>query len=134
MKKLKPLQVRKWGNGLGIFLSRALADAAGLELGSEITPAVKAPGEIVFASGQKTPAIAVTDFSELILLEVDGVVIPLKRETAIALAGKTGSRDGFVDAGDQVELSVTPDAGCIKLRLDPKTATALKKQLADLDR
>lgn len=132
MKKLKPQLVKKWGNGLGIFLSKSLADAAGLELGSEITPSVKTPGEIVFSSGQSSQALSVTDFSELVLLEVDGTVIPLKRETAIALADKAGSRDGFADVGDQVELSVTPDAGCIKLRLDPDTAAALKKRLTEL--
>lgn len=127
----KKQQVKRWGNGLGIFLSKSLAEAVGFKVDTEITPEVKTHGELVFTS-EKAPAVSVTDFNDLVLLEVEGVVIPLQRQTAIEIANKTGSHDGFADAGDITELSVTPDAGCIKLKLDHKTAAALKKQLNDL--
>ena len=131
MKSTSKQTVRKWGNGLGIFLPKAVARAAGFEVGTEISQDVRTTGELVVTS-EKEPNCAITDFNELVLLEVDGVWIPLRRQTAIELAAKSGSNDGFVDSGDVTELSITPDAGCIKLRLDPDTAAALKKQLRNL--
>ena len=123
--------IRKWGNGLGIFLPKAVARAAGFEIGTEISQDVRTTGELVVTS-EKEPNCAITDFNDLVLLEVDGVSIPLRRQTAIELAGKSRSNDGFVGSRNFTELSITPDAGCVKLRLDRKTTAALKKQLRKL--
>jgi antitoxin component of MazEF toxin-antitoxin module len=123
--------VRKWGNGLGIFLPKTVARAAGFDVGTVISQDVRTTGELVVTS-EKEPSCAITDFNDLVLVEVDGVSILLRRQTAVELASKSGSNDGFVDSEGFTELSVTPDAGCIKLRLDPQTAAALKKQLRNL--
>jgi len=123
--------VRKWGNGLGIFVPKAVARAAGFAVGTEISHEVRTAGELIVTSARE-PNCRITDFNDLVLIEVDGVAIPLRRQTAMELAAKSRSNDGFVDAGDFTELSVTPDAGCLKLRLDSQTAAALKRKLRNL--
>lgn len=123
--------IRKWGNGLGIFLPKSVAQAAGFGVGTPITQDVRAAGELIVTS-VKAPDCKITDYDDLVLLAVEGVTIPLTRQSAIELAEKSGSNEGFVDAEGESVLSVTPDAGCLKLRLDPETAAVLKQKLRDL--
>ena len=131
MKSPARQAVRKWGNGLGIFVPKAIARAAGFEVGTEISHEIRTTGELIVTS-EREPNCRIMDFNDLVLIEVDGVAIPLRRQTAIELAAKTKSNEGFADAGDYTELSVTPDAGCVKLRLDSQTAAALKRKLKNL--
>jgi hypothetical protein len=63
-----------------------------------------------------------------------GIAIPLKRATAITLSNKVGTNDGFLESADgTVILSVTPDAGCLKLSLNAETASDLKLRLRELE-
>jgi hypothetical protein len=126
------LTVRKWGSGLGIFLPKSIAAEAGIGEGEAITQTVIGPGKIMIE--RQRLECQIHDYGKYVVVEVMGIAIPLKRATAITLSNKVGTNDGFLESADgTVILSVTPDAGCLKLSLNAETASDLKLRLRELE-
>ena len=127
----KKQTIRRWGSGLGIFLPKTVTQDAGLAEGDEITQTVLGPGQIMIKT--KIADCEIQDYGDHVVVQVMGVSIPLKRATAIALSDKVSTNDGFSKNEDgSVLLSVTPDAGCLKLPMPKNTADSLKSHLRKL--
>ena len=127
----KSQTIRQWGSGLGIFLPKAATHDAGLAEGDQITLTVLGPGQIMI--DKKIADCEIQDYGEYVVIHVMGALIPLKRATAVALSDKVSTNDGFSNQENgSVLLSVTPDAGCLKLAMSKDIADSLKSHLRKL--
>lgn len=127
----KSQTIRRWGSGLGIFLPKGVAHDAEFAEGDEITQTVLGPGQVMI--DKKLADCEIQDYGDHVVIRVSGVSIPVKRATAVALSDKVSTNDGFSNhENGSVLLSITPDAGCLKVAMPQDTAVSLKSKLRKL--